>query len=228
VTIGTTQAQNGTLTPRGERTRQRLLAAARDVVEGQGYEHATIDDIADRAGVAHGTFYLYFKSKEDIFIAIARDVSREMQMAAEEPVPEALSRYDRIRYATASYLRAYLRTRRMTGEFLAQSTRIPEVSQQVMTIRHAFAQVVERSLRHHGGERKDLDVEVASYALTGMVSWFAFDWLYCNALPFDESRFDEVVETLSRIWYVVEQSGELPREFDAMMPGVPVGSSPAS
>jgi AcrR family transcriptional regulator len=47
--------------------RAALLRAARDVLVEEGYHHAKIDEIAARAGVAKGTYYLYFDDKRAIF-----------------------------------------------------------------------------------------------------------------------------------------------------------------
>jgi AcrR family transcriptional regulator len=52
--------------------REQILAAARAVFVEKGYELATVSAIVRRAGVAQGTFYLYFESKKDIVIALAR------------------------------------------------------------------------------------------------------------------------------------------------------------
>ena len=50
-----------------EKTREKLLAAARQVFVEQGYHDAKVEDIAERAGVGKGTFYLYFEDKRAIF-----------------------------------------------------------------------------------------------------------------------------------------------------------------
>src|SRR5580765_2408580 len=50
-----------------------LLDAARTVFSRKGFHNATIDDIAHEAGVAKGTVYLYFKSKQDIYLEALRD-----------------------------------------------------------------------------------------------------------------------------------------------------------
>src|SRR3954470_825452 len=47
--------------------RQQILAHARDVFAKKGYHAAKIDDIVSAAGVARGTFYLYFEDKRAIF-----------------------------------------------------------------------------------------------------------------------------------------------------------------
>ena len=65
--------------------REQILAAARQVFDEKGYESATVSDIVGRAGCAQGTFYLYFPSKKDVIVGLARKpmelVSRRLQTA---------------------------------------------------------------------------------------------------------------------------------------------------
>ena len=81
--------------------RQQLLEAATWVFARKGYRRAAISDIIARAGVARGTFYLYFTSKEQVFLAIVEDfhrkISRAITTTSESPTlpltdPEALLR----------------------------------------------------------------------------------------------------------------------------------------
>ncbi len=60
--------------------REQILSAARAVFNENGYETTTISDIVRRAGVAQGTFYLYFPSKREIVWALA---NRPMEIVAE-------------------------------------------------------------------------------------------------------------------------------------------------
>src|SRR4051812_36414087 len=53
--------------------KSELLSAARTVFSKKGFHDATIDDIAAKGGVAKGTVYLYFKSKQEIYMAALRD-----------------------------------------------------------------------------------------------------------------------------------------------------------
>ena len=54
--------------------REQLLAAARKVFRDKGYDGATISDIVQEAGVAQGTFYLYFPSKKDAALALVQQL----------------------------------------------------------------------------------------------------------------------------------------------------------
>jgi AcrR family transcriptional regulator len=83
------------LRARGRRTRQRLLDAGVAAFSQRGYHAARVDDIVKLARTSHGTFYLYFANKEDLFRALAEDVSEEMRELAEsvppiEPGPDGL------------------------------------------------------------------------------------------------------------------------------------------
>src|SRR3982750_5047129 len=62
-------------TARGERTLRKILDAARGEFGEQGFSASSIVGITQRAGVALGTFYTYFDSKEAVFQALVRDMS---------------------------------------------------------------------------------------------------------------------------------------------------------
>jgi len=79
-------AQGRELRARGKRTMQRLLDAGTKVFSERGYHAARVDDVVKRAKTSHGTFYLYFASKEDLFRALAIDVATQMAaLAADFP-----------------------------------------------------------------------------------------------------------------------------------------------
>ncbi|MGZ4799288.1 MAG: TetR/AcrR family transcriptional regulator [Acidimicrobiia bacterium] len=75
------------LRARGQRTRQRLLDAGVDVFAKRGYHSARVDDIVKVAKTSHGTFYLYFANKEDLFRALAEEVAGEMRSLADSLPP---------------------------------------------------------------------------------------------------------------------------------------------
>ena len=72
------------LSQRGIDTRRRLLDAAENVFGELGYHDASIVKVADAAGVAAGTFYLYFDSKKAIFDELVRDLNRRVRHAMKE------------------------------------------------------------------------------------------------------------------------------------------------
>ncbi len=72
------------LRARGRQTLGRLLAAGATVFAERGFHAARVDDIVKAARTSHGTFYLYFASKEDLFRALAGDVAAAMVDLARE------------------------------------------------------------------------------------------------------------------------------------------------
>jgi AcrR family transcriptional regulator len=69
-------------------TRHRLMRSAQELIEEGGYGAATVVAIADRAGVASGTLYRHFPSKQELFVEVFRSVcareERAMKLAAEQ------------------------------------------------------------------------------------------------------------------------------------------------
>ena len=59
-------------------TRKKLLAAAKELICEKGLANTSIAEITKKSGVANGTFYTYFKRKEDIMFALSREVYQEV------------------------------------------------------------------------------------------------------------------------------------------------------
>ncbi|ANY68393.1 hypothetical protein BBD42_19385 [Paenibacillus sp. BIHB 4019] len=77
--------QTRTTRVKDERKKIELLAAARQVMKEKGMEDMTITEIVRRAGVAQGTFYLYFPSKTSLVVALAEEM---LQSALERVMAE--------------------------------------------------------------------------------------------------------------------------------------------
>src|SRR4051812_20191291 len=70
-----TEADSSRRQPKGDkrdRTRSRLLEAARSVIREKGYEHATLEAIAERAGMTTGAIYGNFKNRDELFISLGQ------------------------------------------------------------------------------------------------------------------------------------------------------------
>ena len=81
-------------TERGRRTRRAILDAAAAEFGAQGFHDASISGITRRAGVALGSFYTYFDSKDAVFRALVRDLSaqvRDQVAPAVRAAPDAVA-----------------------------------------------------------------------------------------------------------------------------------------
>ena len=91
-------------TPRGERTLRKILDAARDEFGERGFSESSIVAITQRAGVALGTFYTYFDSKEAVFQALVRDMSAQVRDHVAPAFKGATDALDGERRALESFL----------------------------------------------------------------------------------------------------------------------------
>ena len=91
-------------TPRGERTLRKILDAARDEFGERGFSESSIVGITQRAGVALGTFYTYFDSKEVVFQALVRDMSAQVRDHVAPAFKDAADAIDGERRALESFL----------------------------------------------------------------------------------------------------------------------------
>lgn len=92
-------------TERGRRTLRAILDAAAIEFGDRGFHETGITQITQRAGVALGTFYTYFDSKEDVFRALVRDFSDKVRERAAEALAGAADQIDAERRALDGFLR---------------------------------------------------------------------------------------------------------------------------
>src|SRR5579872_6957517 len=79
---GGAPAQDRELRAQGRETVRKLLDAGTIEFEERGFNGVRVDDVVRRAGISHGTFYLYFANKEDLFKALLRDALHDMEIVA--------------------------------------------------------------------------------------------------------------------------------------------------
>lgn len=91
-------------TERGKRTLRKLLDAAAAEFGGLGYHEASIAGVTQRAGVALGTFYVYFESKEAVFRGLVEDMGRLTRAFIAERVAGAHDRLDAEREGIAAFI----------------------------------------------------------------------------------------------------------------------------
>ena len=90
---------------KGARTRGKLVQAAEEVFNTYGYYDASIVKITEAAGVAQGTFYVYFRSKKEIFDEVVADLNRRVRHAMSEAARGATSRLEAERLGFAGFFR---------------------------------------------------------------------------------------------------------------------------
>jgi len=77
---GGVPAQERELGRQGRETVRKLLEAGLAEFDERGFQTVRVDDVVRRAKTSHGTFYLYFASKDDLFRTLMRDALRDMEI----------------------------------------------------------------------------------------------------------------------------------------------------
>lgn len=183
--------KNGTgalvpVTARGEATRRRILDAAEEVFGELGYHEASVSEITRRAGVAQGTFYIYFNSKRETFVELVEDIGERLRAATSAAIRESANRLEAERHGFTAFFR-YVYEHRRIYRIVEEAGRVaPEAAREYY--RH-FSMGYERGLSAamHAGEIHEGNVEALAYALMGIGHFLALRWLIW---PVDQG-FDE-------------------------------------
>jgi AcrR family transcriptional regulator len=188
---------------KGAQTRARLVEAAKDVFEETGFLEARISDIAEKAGLSHGSFYHYFDSKEQIFREVAE--GQEAHLTAppdregEGDEPD-VSEWDRLLRANRRYLERYRQNGKIMGVIEEVSRYDDHVNEARMLRQRHFADRAEKSIRRlqqAGAADASIDPEIAALALGSMVARVAELWLVEG---WGDYELDTVAEQLTRLW----------------------------
>lgn len=186
-------------TARGQRTRESLIDAGRKVFERDGYLDARLSDISKEAGVAVGSFYVYFATKEEIFTAVLSQVQDEMlhphvKGSGRDPHPIA-----DIEASNRAYLDWYRRNARFMRALEQAATSDDQLRELRRKRGEAFARRNARSIRDlqaKGLADPELDPLLAAKAVDSMVGRMA----YATYVLGDECPFEDLVAVLTRLW----------------------------
>jgi AcrR family transcriptional regulator len=151
-------------------TRERLLLAAQELIEEGGYATASVAAIAERAGVAAGTLYRHFESKEDLFVEVFRTVcsgeERAMRTASADLAEAGAA--ERLEEVLATFAERALRNPRLAWALIAEPVD-PLVDAERLAYRERYAALIAEALRAGigAGELPEQNVELTAAALVG-------------------------------------------------------------
>jgi AcrR family transcriptional regulator len=179
---------------------ERLLAAAEHLFGERSYRRTSVADICARAGIATGSFYAHFRSKQDIFAAVVRRINADLRAsmsAALEHVPDDQRARERVAF------RAFF-------DMLSQRPWIDRIVRESEFVDHGLfreyyerlARGYARGVRHAqlaGEVDARYDPEVIAYLYTGIGNFVGMrwaDWTAGGQVPADV--LDDVLEVLAR------------------------------
>lgn len=165
---------------RGGDKRERILAAAVKVFAKNGFHGTRVSDVAKAAGVADGTIYLYFRSKEELLVSLFEDrVNKLLSYMKEElpKLPDAPSRLRRIIELQLGLLEGERDLAEVVTVILRQSTKLireyaaPKFGSYLDTI----ARVVSEG-QAAGDFRSDVSPHLVARATFGALDGIALLW----------------------------------------------------
>lgn len=182
--------------------RTQILDAATSVFAQKGFHRATVKDIAQEAGIADGTLYTYFKSKNDLLIGILErlnqtpDRQQHFEFGSEQEFIVFFKAYLRQRL---SLLQANAETFRAILPELLVSKELQKIyRQQVLVPTFAVAEQYFEQEAKRGNIRK---MEIPLMARTLAATTLGFLILYLLDEAEVSSRWDELVNTLTDLMY---------------------------
>jgi TetR/AcrR family fatty acid metabolism transcriptional regulator len=186
---------------RGDRRRTQILDAAARVLADRGYHRTTVRDIAREAGIADGTIYLYFSSKQELLLALIAQLGRVAERRADLAELAAME----LREFSRTYMgRRFAQIRELRHLFTAV---LPELLADA-ELREGFGERVaqayeaadaELARRARRGELGDLDPRL----LTRVAAATGLGLLLLAILeePVLAERWDELPDFLTRLWF---------------------------
>ncbi len=191
---------------RSRRTRRRLIEAAIDCFERQGFEETTTAMIAAEAGVAVGTFYNYFNDKREIILELLDQTDREL---AEEVIaqldPESWRGTTDPRDRTRTLIDAIFHTQKLRPGIQrilwAQYFKDPEFRKPFEAIRERLRAAIDEfidAVDEAGLCRPDLDRQMASFVLLNTVQWNSTQAYLVGGEAFRDAAAHATAEIVAR------------------------------
>jgi AcrR family transcriptional regulator len=194
---------SGPRTRKGVETRSRLVNAAKEIFEEDGFIDARISDIAERAGLSHGSFYHYFETKEEVFREVAAEVDARLSAPLNSIILDPSSSatpYERIHEA----IRVHLATYRDEARIMGVIEQVSRYDAQLKAMRYELhrvstAQIADSilNLQRHGLADKRLDPAIAAAGIGSMSYRFPEMWFVQGFLDCD---FDDGVDQLTLLY----------------------------
>ena len=179
---------------------QRILDAAIAIIAEKGFHNSRVSDIAERAGVADGTIYLYFKSKEQILMAALDSAFEAFLRKAKEELAGARDARTKLRMLARLHLRELSRNRNLAVVLqteLRQSAKfLVEFSQRELKGYFNLIRDVIREGQQAGSIRRDVSDKIAAACLFGAMDELVTTWVLSSREYDLQAAADPVVDLL--------------------------------
>ncbi len=185
------------VTARGQQTRQNLLDAAEAVFGEVGFERASITALTRRAGVAQGTFYVYFPDKQSIFVELVRGLSHQVRQEMAEAVAGLTDRMAIERSGFRVFF-SFIHHHRSMYKIVRQAEFVDEELYRWYYRRMADGYIQGLSKAMDAGQIRQMDPEVLAYCLMGMGDFLGMRWVLWDEDGLPNGVFEQFMEIIQR------------------------------
>jgi len=165
----------------------QIVTAAEDVFTRKGFNEARMDDIAEETGLSKGTLYNYFRSKDDLIIAILdRIFQREFKAFEQADVSNmsATESIDLFANTVAKDIKLMLRLMPVAYEFLALAFRNKTVQKALKVYVNRYMDILVPIIQSgiDSGEFKNVDAKEVAIAMGAILEGTILIWVYDKSL----------------------------------------------
>lgn len=174
-----------------------IIQAAKEVFAQKGFQDASIKDIVRKAGVATGTFYLYFRNKERFFEALVEEMYQELLQAISEERKKVTGAIAKLRVSMEVCIKLFNQERNLAKIVIIQAPAAsPAVGRHVSHVLEALVELTREDLEEAmaDGLIPPGDSRVLALAFVGSFNQVIRDWLGSHE-PYD---LEQAFETLLR------------------------------
>ena len=140
-------ASEARLLNKSARTRAKLMDAAAEVFAQEGFEAASVNEIARRADVANGTFYVHFKDKEAVAAEVAARIGGDITDQINRAMDDMDDAIERLSFATRQFIEFGARQPLWGRVIIRSASYLPEMRRQMET--HLYADLQRCRLQGH-------------------------------------------------------------------------------
>ena len=164
-----------------QETRSRILEAAVQVFASKGYHDTKVDDIVAQSQTSKGSFYFYFPSKQDIFMALVDTFADLLESRLRNKLSDEPSGTARVEAALRVCLETFGQYRALAKIALVQATGLGAAFEEKrQAVNQRFIEIVRENLDSAAadGSIPPLDTEVAACAWVGALNEIVLRWVY--------------------------------------------------
>lgn len=180
-----------------ETRRAEILSTAETVFAAKGYHGTRISDIIDAAGIARGTFYLYFESKQAIFLELIEQLLVELRgtVVGVDTTPGAAPIQDQLVESVSRIVRAVTEHKELTRILLREAVGLDaDVDQKLSNFYLSLHEFIRYSLEN--GKRlglvRDVDTDIVASCILGSIKYLLEERLMQDAVA-DPERIGRAV-----------------------------------